>query len=349
MWRVCSMATRASQTTSMTEPILSDELKARYLAGDIAPLERARVDAWIALDGANRTEMDALRKVWQARNSDSKWDVNRAWSRVDARIDAAPRPALTVVKGSNPSWPNRTLITRIAAGLVLAASVTYWWQRQSASPPQMIAAFSTGIGEQRDTVLADSTRIVLGPMSTLFVASDYGVRGRDVELAGEAWFQVHHDAEHPFSVHAAGTITQDIGTEFTVRALTSDTVVRVEVSEGVASLRREGSPMTGAVELRASDIGVLTSGATAVRVERNKAAQRTWREGQLSFDGAFLSEVIAELRRWYAAPIVLSDPALGTRRFSAPLPARDLTEALDILRLALGVEIVQRGDTVIVR
>ena len=43
------------------------------------------------------------------------------------------------------------------------------------------------------------------------------------------------------------------------------------------------------------------------------------------------------------------DSTLAARRVSATLPSRDLTEALEILRLALRIDIVQRGDTLTFR
>jgi ferric-dicitrate binding protein FerR (iron transport regulator) len=126
-------------------------------------------------------------------------------------------------------------------------------------------------------------------------------------------------------------------------------VVRVSVQEGSASLRSVDAPIDGAAVLRAHDVGVLTVGNPTVRSERESGSGATWRTGQLVFDAASLSAVVRELQRWYVVTVMPLDSAMASRRVSATLPARDLREALDILRLAMRIDIAQRGDTLTFR
>ena len=80
--------------------------------------------------------------------------------------------------------------------------------------------------------LRDGTRLVLWPASRLRIPSDFGLRTRSVELQGEAYFAVVHDASHPFVVTAHGVVTRDVGTAFDIRAYADDPGVRVAVAEG---------------------------------------------------------------------------------------------------------------------
>lgn len=333
----------------MTNPTPSDEQLARYLSDEMSAEERARVDAWSAADTAHHAELERLRVNWQrsgsASDSAARWNVDRAWSRVDAQLESG---ATVIPLKTRPAW-HQQAIWRAAAALLLVAGAGSLWRDWFVVTESAEQRFVTSVGTPRDIVLADSTHVTLGPSSTLRVLAAYGARERVVELVGEASFQVRHDAARPFSVRAAGTITQDIGTEFVVRAVEGDTMVRVTVYEGIASFRRDDAAVESAVTLRAHDVGVLTAGSATVRTQRDSSRQVAWRDGQLTFEAATLAEVASELRRWYPVVITMPDTLVATRHVSATLPTRDLAEALEILRLALRIDIVQRGDTVHVR
>lgn len=367
----------------------SDELLARFLAGECDDRERADIARWVAEDPARQRELERLRVVFDLQRaphstSDTTapvWDLDRARARVNARIDAqgdAPIDATPLLANGRqrtdaaaPSrdaprpiahttlpvrWSQRPVF-RIAAALVitvgLAATWTTWRSSGLPSAPA-VGAFTqhqyvTTVGEQLDIRLPDSTRVILAPATTLTVAADYGASNRTVILDGEAWFDVRHDERIPFEVHANGTVTRDVGTVFVVRALSADTVIRVSVTEGQASLRLASAPAEAATVLNVNDVGTLTTTTSIVHTQRAVLVRNTWRDGQLPFDDASLNDVIQELRRWYGAAFVIEQPALTLRRLSATLPANDLDGALSILRLALGVDITHQRDTVTIR
>jgi transmembrane sensor len=330
----------------MNRPIPTDEELARYLADELSAPDRARIDAWANETESHRAELDRLRAAWQSPTSSNRWNVDRAWSQVDARLDTGAR---VIPLERAKAW-HQHAAWRVAAAIVLVVGASYWWRLQSPSASSASdQLFVTAIGEVKDVQLADSTRVTLGPSSRLTVPGAYGHGQRDVSLVGEAVFIVRHDSARVFSVRAAHTITRDIGTVFTIRAIDRDTVVRVSVQEGSASLRSVDAPIDGAAVLRAHDVGVLTVGNPTVRTERESGSGATWRTGQLVFDAASLSDVVRELQRWYVVTVMPLDSAMASRRVSATLPARDLREALDILRLAMRIDIAQRGDTLTFR
>jgi transmembrane sensor len=76
----------------------------------------------------------------------------------------------------------------------------------------------TGVGERARIRLGDGSTIVLAARSRLGIPADFGVRAREVETEGEAYFQVVHDSTLPFIVHTRGVRTADMGTAFVGRA-----------------------------------------------------------------------------------------------------------------------------------
>ena len=331
---------------SPVPPSPTDSVLARYLAGEAEPEERSAVESWAAAASANGVELNRLREAWASRRPAQNWDLDRAWSRV-AKETAAEAGGRAAAPLRPRSWTANPLL-RIAAGIVLVVGVSFAWRAFIAEPASPAIAYSTQRGEQREVELPDGTRVTLSPATELVVAEGYGRGERRVDLTGEAWFEVVHNEAQPFEVHAGGTITRDIGTAFSIRALAGDSIVRLVVVEGIASLRREGTPSAEAVSLNARDIGVLGAGSTA-RVERNVDVQAfvAWRAGLLEFTDATFADVAAELNRWYG--VTFADTTLATRRVTAPLPTNDLAETLEILSRVLGVRLERVGDTIVIR
>jgi ferric-dicitrate binding protein FerR (iron transport regulator) len=225
------------------------------------------------------------------------------------------------------------------------------WRATLPDTPAQVLVVTTGLGERRNVDLPDGTKVLLAPTSELRVAEDYGTTTRRVELDGEAWFVVEHDATRPFLVHAAGTITEDLGTEFLVQELANGAGVQVTLVTGLASLRPEGAATDAATTLAPNDIGLLAPGESVARVVRgtNIGALISWAAGRVEFEDAPLVEVAAALTRWYGSPVILADTALANRRFTGTLHLDALADALEVLRLSLGVAIDRRADTLVVR
>lgn len=321
---------------------LSSDLLARYLSGEASDAERAEVEAWARVE-ANGRELERLTAIWHPA-PDQRWNVEDAWQRVAARLDR-PAEVETVFPRRRLGWD-----VALAAAVVLALGAGAVWRvmRVSTNLPAMVVA--TTAGERRTVDLTDGTRIILAPGSQLAVAGSYGRDERRVELRGEAWFTVTHDAERPFLVYAAGTITEDLGTEFLVQELPDGAGVRVALVSGSASLRSDGGS-AAAVTLLPNDIGTLAVGDTAVQVERGVRldALVAWSNGRLEFENAPLSEVAAALTRWYGVSVVMADSSFFDRRFSGTLRLDALDDALEVLRLSLGLQTARRADTLVIR
>jgi transmembrane sensor len=174
-----------------------------------------------------------------------------------------------------------------------------------------------------------------------------------VYLTGEGYFEVAHDAAHPFRVHARGATAEDIGTAFVVRAYAEDSTVRVVVAEGSVSLgaaadRSSPAVSPGAV-LTAGQLGVLRQGEARPTVRRvNVDAYLAWTEGRLVFDDLPLGDAMAQLGRWYDVPVRIADPSLTSRTLTASFTTESLRDVLASLAPVLDVRFERVADTVVV-
>jgi ferric-dicitrate binding protein FerR (iron transport regulator) len=328
------------------------ERLARYLAGESSKAERAEVDAWLAADSTRRELLARLKPGWElaGRGADEPaTDVDAAWSRMSASIDKHEAASVRGV-GERRYAP----LLRAAAVLVLVSgSVLAWraWVARSGmgTTPIVVAArtFVTTPGERRTITLEDSTEIVLGVASRLMVAAGYGASSREMTLDGEALFRVRHDVARPFRVRAGGAVTEDLGTEFAVRAYAGNDTIRVVVGEGSVALRRQDADSASGAVVRAGETGVLPgSGRPIIARTINGGASLAFARGQLVFDNVSMTRVAEELERWYDVDVTLANESLGARHVTVTFSGEPVDEVLRVIALSIGARVEHRGRAV---
>lgn len=329
------------------------EALARYLTGESSRDEVAQLEARLNAQPADKALMDSLAQVMgrMAAGTPSDLDVEAALKTVNARRSAVDaRPLRLESSVTRPRFAWRVPLSAIAAVAVFAIGVAGFLSLRDRPTqpigPSVSRMVATGVGMIDSLRLADGTRVILGPRSSVNVAANYGVERRDVEVSGDAYFDVVHDASKPFTVHAPGVTIQDVGTRFTVRTDAGDGVA-VAVSQGSVSLQGVNTNGHGVV-LHPGERGTVLPNGQAVS-RRGTNEDMAWMRGRLVFREAPLSEVAASLKRWYGIELKVTDESLASRHLTATFSGEPPERVLEVIRLVLGAQIEQRGDTVIVR
>ena len=324
------------------------EALARDLGGEIAPGDALRM---------SDDDREVLRQIEgltaSLRNDLPKdLDVDAALARVKSRPEFSQRDVIPLNAGSRSRW--RVPMPALAAAAFFAVGIASWMAydnrpRETAAVPAMPRMLGTGVGVRDSMTLIDGTRVVLGPLSSVKVGPDYGSVTREVEVRGDAWFDVVHDASKPFTVRAGLATIVDVGTTFAVRS-DDPAGVAVSVSEGAVSLRQMNTPVSLGVVLKAGDNGLLqTDGSVIARRGSATEDDVAWMKGRLVFREASISQVAASMRKWYGIELRVADKALNNRHLTATFAGESPERVLETIRLALGADIERRGDTAIVR
>lgn len=337
------------------------ELLARYAAGEATPAERAEVERW-ARDRAERGALLAsVSSGWDAARSPARFDVDAAWGRVAAQLGnehAVPGTSATVVDLASRRRPSHrrrfaTRLVPLAAAIVVAVGLGIFWRQTSVPDPATTtlaasaAEFSTGVGERRAVNLPDGTQVLLGAASTLRLSESFGDGHREVTLEGQALFRVTHDSARPFLVRAAGTVSEDLGTEFDVRAYPGEREVRVVVSEGIVGVRPEGADSNAAL-LRPRDVArVGASGAPVVLHDQPIERLLSWTSGELAFDDVVLTDVCRELERWYDIECRIAGDAVARLHYTGSFRGESLDVVLGVIDASLPDARAERAGRVV--
>jgi transmembrane sensor len=243
-------------------------------------------------------------------------------------------------------------IPTVAAAVLTLAYAGSSYLRPVPHPiPQPVAhhvvSYSTQIGQTRSYQLADGTRMDLNTGSRVRVG--FTDKDRAVTLeAGEAFFQVTHDARHPFVVNAGKRRITDIGTKFGVY-LDGDSV-RVLVSEGQVKVETQsGTPGPAPVMAEAGNV-VMLQGMEALVFAKPAgeiASDLSWRDGMLTFDQQPLTEVAKAFNRYNTRHIQVEGKARRIR-IGGSFKADNIDAFVILLQQGFGLSVKNRGDKIVV-
>jgi len=291
--------------------------------------ERARqLDAWLE-------ESDAHRVAF--------WRLEAAWER-GARLEALRLPQHRHSDARRAKTPG--LSFRIAAAALTLAAIgvaaTFLWQRPDG------ALYATALGERKLVTLGDGTRVELNTNTVLRLAISANERKVILER-GEAFFQVEHDAAHPFVVIAGSHRITDLGTKFTVRQGADS--LQVTLVEGSAEIGpANAADKDRSIVLKPGDVALATSASVAVtrRTMPELSDEMAWRRGMLIFDRTTLADAAAEFNRYNRTKLVIADPAIGARTIGGKFSTADVHGFVEIMQQLLGLRVARRGQDFVI-
>lgn len=279
-----------------------------------------------------------------------EWEEFTAWLEADpahlrayeqvAAVDQAaagllgsgsPKPVFVAEQPPRRSLLGRRVVLGWGVAAAFAGAISFAVLQENPKP-QVV---ETGFGERRLIALDDGTRIHVNGGTKLSIDGD---SRRHVKLErGEALFMVVHDASNPFRVEAGGAVIQNLGTVFNV--VHERDRLATAVAEGAVRFSAHGAK----VDLTAG-MSVRQSGDRLIVSRGDTAAVGAWREGQLSYSSAPLSEVAQDLSRNTGLTMRVS-PDLADRRFSGVIVLDgDRPRLLRRVSALLEVDVRPAGD-----
>lgn len=185
-------------------------------------------------------------------------------------------------------------------------------------------------GQRAELILPDSTKVWLNANSKLVYPSSFKEGIRQVELDGEAYFDVRHNGDNPFVVRTKSMNVTVLGTEFNVSAYSG-------IEEFNIALLR------GSVELNSPDLSRkyrMTAGEQVLYRDGKYVSDQIgsmdyfkWKEGLLSFNNQPIHVIIEKLRLYYIR-IEVADLPFLKERYSGKFRVKDgIEQVLKVLQL----------------
>jgi len=179
---------------------------------------------------------------------------------------------------------------------------------------------------------------------------------RKVEITGEVYFEVAHDATKPFIVHVTGQKgpmdVQVLGTHFNINAYDDEPLMKATLLEGSVRVQsvpaQPGANRQSAILKPGEQVSLSQSSQLSQPIPVQTDAVVAWKNGIFSFKDTDIDVVMRQLIKWYDIEVVYegdkpSDKISGDMQRNFTLP-----QVADALGFMTGLHFRIEGRKLIV-
>lgn len=306
---------------------------------------------WLRQNPEKQDEITEARKLVLAVLSDfsghrdiqSKQD--KIWERLEHSVANEP-------KQTRIGW---SMQYKVAAAILLlmAASFGLWWLGRPipavnsitlAKAAELITV-SNADEAPKSVTLPDGSIVELHAKSTLYYPSAFG-ETREVQLVGEAFFDVAKNPNKAFVVYADKLVTKVLGTSFLIRAFGQENKVTVQVKTGKVAVSKKLQQDAGAKE--ETDALLLAPNQQAIYIRKEEELVKSLVENPLllvpgnsvdfQYVDAPLRTVFEHLETAYGVEIIFDDELMGDCALNASLNGLGLYEKMRLICMGVNAK-----------
>ncbi|ERJ57215.1 FecR family protein [Sphingobacterium paucimobilis] len=177
-------------------------------------------------------------------------------------------------------------------------------------------------------LLPDGSKVWLNAETKIKYPIHFGGSERRIELQGEAYFKVTHDATKPFIVKTDKQEITVLGTSFNVEAYGKDleATTLVEGSVKISSGQRR-------LLLEPGQQAIVDSKNAIQKKQVDDSQYTAWINGDFSFVDTEINEVMSQISRWYNIDIVYDQKGNDLRLSGMVARNKPLDTVLNILEM----------------
>ena len=304
------------------------------LRGNLDEEATLNFENWLEEDN-NRQLFKQLQTVWeniQNKVATYEPDLEYYWNELSARINKFDNQLIASDsrQPETKSIPLKRFYRIVAAAsilLIVTFSGAYYLGRNNTSNQSAALSYSSLTGKSK-VILPDGTEVWLHSNTTLSYNPNFSSNTREVNMSGEAYFSVTHDANKPFIVHSSDASVTVYGTKFNVNAYESSQNILVSLFEGSVSMKAANNN----VMLKPGQEGHYDKLYNILDVKDGDVEfAKSWTNDKLQFQNKNLRYVCRYLAKWYATDINIDSSIADNQSYSFTLSDESLEEVVRIL------------------
>lgn len=271
---------------------MDPKLLNKYVAGDALPEEEKEIVRWMKESEENRKQVEELHQLYNAF----------VWNGEIQMTTEKKKSLMRII------W----LSMRIAAVIAMIAFITYKeYQDYRLEHSTEMQVMTVPAGQRASLTLADGTVVWLNSNSTLkYPATGFHSKERKVMLEGEGYFEVKHDAEHPFIVETKQYDIRVLGTTFNVSAYPNSGMFETSLIEGKVTVYQPDTQ--NEIVLKPHEKVEMKEGKLS-KASFTSDNDFLWRMGIYSFTNEPLDVIFKKLEQYYEVKIVNTNREIASR------------------------------------
>lgn len=347
-----------------------ESLTTGFFTNSLNETELAKLSEWLNENTSHLEEFSRLRSSWILAGHETgkeNFSAPAGWLKMQQCMDAGRKAGKKPqVKKLPPLWYAASLLACFFLG---AATVILLPQRQSELPAAIaMNTIKVPLGSKSHITLPDGSSVWLNAGSVLTYSSDFGTKQRELQLAGEGFFDVESDSLKPFYVHTSGMTVRALGTRFNVKAYPDDCTMAATLEEGIIDVTVQassgGKEYTQSAKLKPKEQLVIqkvsAENAPAVEKRPQQTASRTapsvpaikemvikpdvktelstsWKDDKWIIDDEPLSLFVTDMERRYNLNIHFASEELKEYKFTGTFENETVEQILTAISFAAPV------------
>ena len=312
-----------------------------FKAGQLSQKEAEEFVEWMnSTDGEERI-LGEIEDDWNFQDAKEATDETRLESIFDQIKEET--------KDERERNSRSNYFSKVAAAIVFLvafAGLTYliFPELQTLNQPPRIVK-SNPSGQKSTHFLPDGSKVYLNAESSISYLTDFEGSLREIELKGEAYFEVAKNPNKPFVVRSKSFSTTAIGTAFNVRAYDTESKLEIALTEGRVKVESEFSK---------EDV-FLEPGEKLAYSSKSKSQLKTtfdsdeiigWKNGLIKFRDSDYLEVKNRLERWFGVKITSNTNPPDDWRYTGVFENQSLEMILEGMKLTKNFEYSMERKTV---
>lgn len=308
----------------------------KYLSEDISAEETLLLTGWINASEENLFVLKEITMIWKASSLQENldFDAQKAWNEVSGKLKKREtKVGLKLISTSILKYAALILITFLAG-----SGLTYFLTLQEGNYSGKLIEVTAPLGSRSTITLNDGSSVSLNAGSSIRYSPSFGKKDRNIELQGEAWFEVAHNKALAFTVHSDNVKIIVFGTSFIVSAYPEEQHIQTFLEQG--SVEMEIGATGNKTKLLPGDIAIYNKESHKVIVEKNKDPNIvSWRFGEISFYNEPLEQIARKLERRFGVTISFESKELAQMRLTAEFEKEEFDQIIKYLEEIAGLEI----------
>jgi len=317
---------------------MNEQLMIRYLQDACTPVEKSGFEAWLLESEENRNQFYEVKTVWYAARIEyygSKEQLDKAVSTLNSNMQRKQGKSVYL------QWVK---YAAIIIGIATIAWLFLGRNRKGATGNEMITAAVANTDSSKLVVLGDGTHVWLNSNSKIIYPREMARGKRTVTLEGEAYFDVTHDAAHPFIIHTAAIDIIVLGTAFNVQAYSP--------GNGVEAILVRGKIAIG--DSLGNELAVMAPGEMA-RFRQNKLTVEkvntdwytSWRYGDVTLNDVDFRTICNKLSDLYQVNINIAASLQDTTKYNFTFKKqKSITGILEMLSFIAPIQYQVQGKNI---
>jgi len=337
------------------------------LTGEATPEELAELEACLQQRPEMGAKMEMLHSLWQREPADKSRRTDALNRHLQRLSNHLASPALKyesaafddeeIIPDNPPRRIHRLLWPLVGIAAVLALVFFSLPQREIKSGPVRTCqnTVSTKPGSKSKIQLPDGSQVWLNADSRITYDENFRGPFREVQIMGEAYFDIAKDKDHPFIIHANSIDVKILGTSLNIRSYANEKSTAAVLIHGSIEVTLRNSPdkkiilqpneklvvQNGKMQImkdtltrhKVADLPVMTLAKAHFQEKDSIAMDILWMKNKLAFDQETLEAVARKIERWYDVKVTIKDDRLKHTEYSAVFEDESLRQVMEALQI----------------